>query len=77
MGIKDTRKMLKLAKYSRAVTIPTKLKTGEYATLAGDRLILMDPRGEISPDELLDFLEKFIEPNLWGWLQERKESIDV
>jgi len=65
---------LKLAKYSRAVTIPAKLETGEFATLAGNRLIIIDPRGQIPAADLLEFLEKYIEPAFWPWLKEKEAS---
>jgi len=73
MGIKDRRKVLKTGYYSKAITIPAKLEIGKYATLAANRLIIIDPRGEISEDDLLDFLET-IEPIFWGWLKERGVS---
>jgi len=74
LGIKDKRAVLKLAKYSRAVTIPAKLKTGDFATLAADRLILLDPRGEITKEDLLEFLEKYVEPNFWPWIKKKDGS---
>lgn len=69
LGISDTRTVLKTGKYSKAVTIPSKIKTGETATIAGNRLIIMDPRGEIPESDLLEFLEAYIEPNFWNWIQ--------
>jgi hypothetical protein len=39
--------------------------------MAADRLVLMDPRGEIDPEDLLEFLETYIEPNLWAWIKEK------
>ena len=74
MGMKDKRTILKLGKYSNAITIPSKMKTGDTATLAGNRLIIMDPRGEIHEDDLLEFLEEFIEPNFWPWVAKKKEA---
>lgn len=72
LGISDTRNVLKTGKYSKAVTIPSKIKTGETATMAGNRLIIMDPRGEIHEDDLLEFLELHIEPNFWPWIKEKE-----
>jgi len=66
LGIKDKRKNIQLGD-SIAITLPSKLTVGQYSTLAGDRLLLIDPRGEISEDDLLDFMEKHIEPNCWIW----------
>ncbi len=37
---------------------------GESVTLAADRLILLDPRGEMSERKLLDLLGT-IEPQVW------------
>jgi len=71
-GLKDRRKIFKTSKYTRAITLPSKLKVGKVASLAADRLILVDPRGEIDADSLLEFLEKYIEPNLWDWLREKE-----
>ena len=72
MGIKDKRKILRTGLYSRAVTLPAKLKIGDFATLAANRIIIIDPRGEISEEALLEFLEEVIEPNLWQWLKQQE-----
>jgi len=72
--MKDKRTILKLGKYSNAVTIPSKLKTGKNATMAGNRLIIIDPRGEIHEDDLLEFLEEFVEPKFWPWIEKKKEG---
>ena len=66
MGMKDRRTNLKHGKYSTAIILPAILEKGKTSTLAADRLILIDPRGEIPEKELLSFLEEFIEPNFWG-----------
>lgn len=52
---------------SKAVTYPGSVVVGEEATIAGDRLLLIDPRGEISEDELLEFMEKHVEPAFQTW----------
>ena len=72
LGITGTRNVLKTGKYSRAVTIPAKIKTGETVTMAGSRLIIMDPRGEINENDLLEFLETYIEPNFWPWIKSKQ-----
>jgi len=72
--MKDKRTILKIGKYSNAITIPSKLKTGDTATLAANRLIILDPRGEIPEDDLLEFLERFVEPNFWPWIKKKKET---
>ena len=71
MGLHDTRNVIR-AGNSKAVTIPAKLKTGKFASLAANRLILLDPRGEIESEDLLEFLEEVIEPRLWPWLKDLK-----
>jgi len=58
---------------SKSIVIPSKLKAGKVATIAANRLMLIDPRGEIHEDELLQFLEKFVEPDFWSWVK-TKES---
>ncbi len=52
---------------SRMAVIPAGLDvgTGEWVTLAADRLVLLDPRGEMSRRQLLRLLE-IIEPLVWG-----------
>ena len=51
---------------SQVIAIPKPLVTGSEATLAGNRLLLVDPRGEISETVLLDFMERILEPALYG-----------
>jgi len=63
------RKVIKTGKYSKCVVIPAQIKTGKTITMAGGRLILIDPRGEIPEDQLLDLLEKFVEPQVWRLLK--------
>ncbi|RLG93862.1 hypothetical protein DRO29_07190 [Candidatus Bathyarchaeota archaeon] len=74
MGLSDRRVIFKTGRYSRAITLPSKLKVGREASLAADRLILIDPRGEIPEEELLEFLETHIEPYLWTWLKRRQSN---
>jgi len=73
MGLKDRRSNLKYGLYSTAIILPAKLKKGETSTLAANRLILIDPRGEIGEDDLLEFLERYVEPKFWPWFEEKKE----
>ena len=56
---------------SEGVTLPKELKKGPEVTYAGNRLLLMDPRGEVSAEDLLEFVERFVEPALSPWLEER------
>ena len=74
MGLIGTRKIFRTGKYSRAITLPSKLKMGKNASFAADRLILIDPRGEISEDKLLEFLENHVEPNFWPWFTKIREG---
>ena len=72
MGIKDRRANIKHGQYSHALIIPSKLKKGNESTLAANRLIIVDPRGEITEDDLLEFLETYIEPNFWPWIKSKE-----
>jgi len=74
MGIKSKRKNLKVGD-SIGITYPSVVVTGEHSTLAGDRIFLVDPKGEISEDDLLEFLEIHVEPQFWSWyLNKRNEA---
>jgi hypothetical protein len=57
---------------SKVIAIPSQLAMGERATIAANRLMLVDPRGEISKEELGWFLESEIEPKLWAWLAKKQ-----
>jgi len=72
MGIKEKRSNIPHGKYSTALILPANLKKGKNSTLAANRLILVDPRGEINEDDLLEFLEKYIEPEFWPWLKTKE-----
>jgi hypothetical protein len=48
----------------RAVPLPDGTPVGEMASVAGDRLFLIDPEGELEPDELLNLMRQ-IEPGIW------------
>lgn len=72
MGLKDRRSNIPHGRYSKALVLPAKLKTGKESTLAANRLILVDPRGEIDEEDLLEFLERYIEPKFWPWVKEKK-----
>lgn len=74
MGIKDRRRLIRVGNYSTSVILPANLEKGEEATLAANRLILMDPRGEIDEAHLLEFLEEIIEPKLWQWMASVRAS---
>jgi len=74
MGVKDRRANIKHGQYSRALVLPAAIEKGDESTLAADRLILVDPRGEISETDLLRFLEEIIEPQFWSWFAKRTEE---
>jgi antitoxin component of MazEF toxin-antitoxin module len=73
MGIKETRKIIRVGS-SKAITLPSKIVKGEKASIAANRLILIDPRGEISEDELLEFLELYVEPMFWKWIESKRKK---
>jgi len=49
---------------SKALSIPTELETGQYHTMAANALILSDPTGTLSKEELAELLEA-IESIYW------------
>jgi len=76
MGIKMKRSNIKWGRYSRVLVVPAAIEKGKESTLAANRLVLVDPRAEISEEKLLEFLEKFVEPNFWPWYQKLSETRD-
>jgi hypothetical protein len=74
MGLKDRRSNIKHGKYSLAIVLPATIEKGQQSTLAANRLLLLDPRGEINEKDLLEFLETYIEPNFWPWYQKNKQK---
>jgi hypothetical protein len=74
MGLKAKRSNIKHGKYSRALILPASLQIGETSTLAANRLLIIDPRGEIEENHLLEFLENYVEPNFWPWLQQKRQT---
>ena len=73
MAIIGRRKNFKIGG-STAFTIPSSMSSGEDSTLAADRIMLVDPTGKISPEELEEFLEGHIEPLFWKWHEQRKTN---
>jgi len=73
MGIKNRRKIIRVGN-SEAITLPPNLAKGKEASFAASRLIIIDPRGEVNEDDLLDFLENNIEPVFWEWLKRKTEK---
>lgn len=74
MGIKDRRSNIKHGRYSTALILPANIEKGSESTIAANRLLLVDPRGLIPERDLLQFLEKYIEPQFWPWLKEKQAS---
>lgn len=71
MGLKDRRLNYRQGG-STVLALPATLKLGRESTLAANRVMLVDPRGEIAEGDLLEFLESEIEPRLWPWLEKTK-----
>lgn len=59
------------------MNIPKPIAVGEESTMAGNRLILADPRGEISEEDLLEFLENYMEPIFWKWREQKQATRGV
>jgi len=74
MGMKTRRSNIKHGKYSLALVLPANIKKGQQSTLAANRLVLIDPRAEIHEEDLLEFLETYIEPQFWPWYQKKKQA---
>lgn len=73
MGFKDRRSNIKWGRYSSVLVLPASIEKGKESTLAGNRLLLVDPRAEISEDDLLEFLENYIEPEFWRWFTQKRK----
>jgi len=74
MGLKARRSNIKHGRYSSVLVLPASIEKGDKSTLAANRLIIVDPRGEISADDLLEFLETHIEPTFWPWMKQKLET---
>lgn len=48
----------------RAVPLPDGTPVGKMASVAADKLVLIDPMGDFKPEELLELIEK-LEPDIW------------
>ena len=73
MGYRRRRKVWNVSG-SRVIALPPHIEIGEQATLAADRLVLIDPRGEIHERELLRLLEG-LEPAVWKFLAKRHRDV--
>ncbi|MBW2673542.1 MAG: hypothetical protein JRD89_09040 [Deltaproteobacteria bacterium] len=56
-----------MGRSSDFINIPKPLKAGLESTIAANRLLLADPRGEIPEEKLLEFYEHHVEPAFWRW----------
>lgn len=74
MGLKDRRSNIPHGRYSKALVLPASIEKGDQSTLAANRLMLVDPRGEIPEADLLEFLETCIEPQFWPWIKKKREA---
>jgi len=70
--IRDKRKNFNIGG-SKGITYPYVIATGKESTLAGNRLLLIDPQGKIPADLLLKFHEQYIEP----FIQELLEKVPL
>lgn len=71
--MRSTRKIVKVGG-SLAITIPSVLEhagKGQLVTLAANRLMLCDLRGEFSEGDLAELLES-LEPRIWRKVERRK-----
>ena len=59
---------------SKAVTYPSDIAVGEEATLASNRLLLIDPLGQIDENELAEFMETHIEPAFVKWWRQKEAA---
>lgn len=74
MALQAIRANIRAGPHSRALIIPAQLEIGPKSSIAANRLLLADIRGEIPPKDLLDFLESCVEPKFWAWYQKRKPT---
>lgn len=71
--IRDKRKNLNIGG-SKGITYPHVISTGENSTLAGNRLLLIDPQGKIPPEILLKFHVERIEPFIQELLRQTEKE---
>ena len=59
---------------SRGITLPAAMEiSDEVSMAASDRLILMDTKGEVPDDKLLQFFMQYVEPAFQNWWQAQKQ----
>jgi len=74
MGIAVRRRNRRVGRSSNFLNIPRPLEAGKEATIAANRLLLADPRGEIPEEDLLRFYERHVEPRFWAWWESRNRK---
>jgi len=62
------------ASKSKVLALPPTLKTGDTATMAIGRLLIMDPFGKTPEEELLELLEKVVEPAYWERVKKKDKD---
>ena len=77
MGLAVRRKNRRIGQSSDFLNIPKPIVVGEESTIAANRLILADPRGEYHERDLLEFLENCLEPAFWEWRKAHKAEASV
>jgi len=75
MGIAVRRRNRRIGPSSDFLIIPKPIAAGEESTIAANRLLLADPRGEIPEGDLLEFLEESLEPAFWEWWKARQPEV--
>lgn len=78
MGVTVRRKVRKAGskRKSSYINVPSPVRTGEEVTIAVDRILIADPLGKISKEDLHEFMEEFVEPAFWKWRKEKEGSDD-
>lgn len=61
---------------SQYVALPPGTPAAEEGSMAADRLVLIDPEGELSPQELLDLLKQ-MEPAIWRRLARKTAKAEA
>ncbi len=76
LGFAVRRKNRRGGKSSNFLNIPKPVKSGRESTIAValDHLILADPLGEIPEQDLLKFMESYVEPAFMEWRRKNSRS---
>lgn len=77
MGFAVKRKNHRIGRSSDYLNIPKPIVAGKESTIAANRLILADPRGDIPENDLLVFMERHVEPAFWEWYESSRSEIGV